>query len=406
MGAGASEASRRGALARLIAPLPLQQFFAEYYEQRHYRGSEPVAEIADLLDIDRIDEIISDSELPRTSLTMAFAGHAVPPGEYTFGNGNINRGAVLDLFRQGRTIVLPQLHYADGKLFAFCLALEREFGARVQTNIYLTPRESSGFGIHYDDHDVIVLQVSGRKKWEIYGRGAHLPYRGEKFDRRRDSPGDLIEEFVLEPGQSLYVPRGLMHRAQTVSEEPSLHITVGILVQTWADLLLEAVGEASLRTPALRKSLPPSLFLDEGETARHGQHFAGLLAEVCRQADFDAVRDMFADNFVRGQGPRVRGGLNLLGGGIRPGGVFRFRDDMLFRFDEAEDGAQLTVAGSRIALDRDIADALRRVSARTEFSLDELGVADNDRLRDAVGQLVAYGLLEACGSRGRQNAGS
>jgi len=396
MGADASEASRQGALARLIAPLSLQQFFEEYYEQRHYHGPEPVAEIAHLLDIDRIDEIISDSELPPSSLTMAYSGHGVPPGEYTFGNGNINRGAVLDLFRQGRTIVLPQLHYADGKLFAFCLALEREFGARVQTNIYLTPRESTGFGIHYDDHDVMVLQVSGRKKWEIYGRGSHLPYRGEKFDRRRDSPGDLVEEFVLEPGQSLYLPRGLMHRAQTVSDEPSLHITVGILVQTWADFMLEAVGEASLRIPGLRKSLPRALFFAEGETGRHKQHFAALLAEVCQEADFEVVRDMFADNFVRGQGPRVRGGLNLLGRGIQLGDVFRFRDDMLYRFDEAEDEVQLTVAGSRIALDGEIAGELKRVSGGRPFALCDLKVSDSELLAETVGQLVAYGLLEPC----------
>ena len=394
MGADASEACREGALARLIAPLSLRQFFDEYYEQRHYHSRESVADIADLLDIDRIDEIISDSELPPTSLTMAYSGNGVPPGEYTFANGNINRGAVLDLFRQGRTIVLPQLHYADGKLFAFCLALEREFGARVQTNIYLTPREASGFGIHYDDHDVIVLQVSGRKKWEIYERGSHLPFRGEKFDRRRDTPGDLIEEFILEPGQSLYLPRGLMHRAQAVSEEPSLHITVGILVQTWADFMLEAVGEASLRIPGLRKSLPRALFFHEGEAGRHKQHFSALLAEVCQQANFEVIRDMFADNFVRGQGPRVRGGLNLLGRGIQLGDVFKFRDNMLYRFDEAEDDVQLTVAGSRIALDKTIAGELKRVSAGPPFSLRDLRVPDSRLLVDEIGQLVAYGLLE------------
>lgn len=385
---------RDGALARLIAPLAREAFFETYFEKRHFHNPVPVAEVGDLLSIERIDEIISDSELPPTSLTMAYSGRGVPLEEYTYGNGTINRGAVLDLYRSGRTIVLPQMHFADGKLYSFCLALEREFGARVQTNIYLTPRESSGFGIHYDDHDVIVLQVSGRKKWEIYEPSSQLPYRGEKFDSNRDVPGKLVEEFELEPGQSLYVPRGLMHRAQTVSDDSSLHITVGILVQTWADFLLETVAEASLRIPGLRNSLPRSLYFDEAARAQHRQEFAGLLAQVCETADFETTRAMFADNFVREQGPRVRGGLNALSQGVGEGTTLGFRDNVLFRFDDHDDEAVLTVAGSRIPMDKAIAAELRRVSSQPSFSPGELDVTDRPALIETIGQLVAYGLLE------------
>ena len=51
------------------------------------------------------------------------------------------------------------------------------------------------------------------------------------------------------------------------------------------------------------------------------------------------------------------------GRAIQLGDAFRFRDNMLYRFDEAEDDVQLTVAGSRIALDKTIAGELKRVSA-------------------------------------------
>ncbi|TIX51389.1 cupin domain-containing protein [Alteraurantiacibacter aquimixticola] len=381
-------------LASLIAPLSAEEFFARYYEKDWFCTPQPVAEVGDLLSIDRIDEILSDSELPPTSLTMAKSGASLPLSEYTHANGVIDRGAVLDNFRDGATIVLPQLHYADGKLYAFCLALEREFGARIQTNIYLTPSNAHGFGVHYDGHDVFVLQVSGRKKWEIYGQRDGLPFRGEKFSKHRDDPGELRETFVLEPGQCLYVPRGLAHRALTEGDEASLHITVGILVQTWAEFMLEAVAEASLRIPQMRQSLPRSLYFDEGKRSEHAAMFADLMAQLGREASFDATLAAFGSNFVQGQGPRIRGALNALVEGIGEDDRLRVRDSILYTIEEGEGGPQLAIAGSMIDLAADLAPQLRERLAAGDLSMSDFTVTDRQDLRDTVETLVAYGLLE------------
>ncbi len=68
-----------------------------------------------------------------------------------------------------------------------------------------------------------------------------------------------MEEFVLKAGECAYVPRGLMHDASTHGDEPSLHITLGLIVKTWADLMLEAVSEVALRHPPLFAAPFPSL---------------------------------------------------------------------------------------------------------------------------------------------------
>ncbi|WP_338241038.1 cupin domain-containing protein [Aurantiacibacter hainanensis] len=393
----ASTRSASDALAMLIAPLSPAEFFDTYYEKSYFRGTHRHAAIGDLLSIDRIDEIIADSELPPTSIAMAKSGQSISPAEYTFANGVVDRGAVLDGFRDGATIILPQLHFADGKLYEFCLSLERAFGARTQTNIYMTPPGEHGFGVHYDDHDVFVLQVAGAKDWEIYGDRETLPFRGERFRKDRDDPGELKAQFVLETGQCLYVPRGTAHRALTHGDGPSLHITVGILVQTWADFMLEAVAEASLRIPEMRRSLPRDLFFDGGNREAHKASFERLARAIADSASFDATLAAFSGNFVRSQGGRVRGGLNALCRPIGADDRFTVRDNVLYAFEDSREeggeGRQIVLAGASLPLSDALAGQLQDRIAAGSLSKSDFDVTDNEELDDVIGSLVAYGLL-------------
>ena len=381
-------------LASLIAPLTVDEFFARYYEQDWYLTPGTVPAVTDLISIDRIDEIIADSELPPNSLGMAKEGRGIPTDEFTHPSGAIDRGAVLDNYRNGMTIVLPQLPFADGKLYAFCLALERDFGARIQTNIYLTPNSSQGFGIHYDDHDVLVLQVSGRKKWEIFGQRDGLPYKGEKFRNGEHDPGELKAEFVIEPGQVLYVPRGLAHRATNAGEEPSLHITVGILVQTWAEFMLEAVAEASLRTPEMRHSLPRSLYFDATQRDANEAAFRAILAQMVEKISFDATVSVFGGNFLTAQSPHVRGALNALASGIAETDRLTVRQSILYVIDAGGDEPQLTIGDTVVDLKPDLAPQLQALLNAGSLTMADFTVDDAEDLRDTVETLVCYGLLE------------
>lgn len=82
-----------------------------------------------------------------------------------------------------------------------------------------------------------------------------LALKGHGDHARQDNPGPVSEEFDLRAGDTLYVPRGLVHEAIS-TDERSLHVTVGILSWTWFDFLLEAVEKLASSDLHVRAALP------------------------------------------------------------------------------------------------------------------------------------------------------
>ena len=164
--------------------------------------------------------------------------------------------AMIADMREGGTLVLDQAQCVDSTLWRLCRLLEAETGHRFQANLYLTPPNGKGSIPHWDDHDVFVLQVLDRKKWQLETQHRALPARGEKMHRveGREFQGD-ITELMFEQGDLLYVPRGWIHAAECGSE-PSLHVTIGLIPHFFEDFLRAAIKTAIERDRSLRSALP------------------------------------------------------------------------------------------------------------------------------------------------------
>jgi len=92
------------------------------------------------------------------------------------------------------------------------------------------------------------------KEWRV---GA-APSRSFPAAALPNEPIDSVpdaEGYLLTPGDALYIPRGYAHEAVTQTSS-SLHLTVGIHVFTWADLLGEALHLVAAENSDLRRALP------------------------------------------------------------------------------------------------------------------------------------------------------
>jgi Cupin superfamily protein len=149
---------------------------------------------------------------------------------------------VLAEWERGATIVLQGLHLTSAAVGAFCRSLEEWLGHPAQANAYYTPRSAQGLPVHHDTHDVFVLQVGGEKRWRVYDPALELPLKNQRYSEELGDPGEAVEDRVLRPGDTLYLPRGWLHEAMT-SDTDSLHLTIGVNVVTWLDAFKAALEE-------------------------------------------------------------------------------------------------------------------------------------------------------------------
>ncbi|RZS89945.1 ribosomal protein L16 Arg81 hydroxylase [Motilibacter rhizosphaerae] len=404
------------ALARLL-PLPVEEF-----AERHWGREALLARAAalpggpgglsDLLDLDAVDALVSTSGLRTPFLRVAKDGKVVEPGRWTGSGGagaevgdQVRDDALLGLFADGSTLVLQGLHRTHPPLVRFATDLAAELGHPVQVNAYVTPPQSRGFDPHYDVHDVFVIQVAGRKRWQVRRPVLEAPLRSQPWTDRKTAvaaraaePPELEE--VLEPGDVLYLPRGWLHSAEALGET-SAHVTVGIhSITRYA--LAEALLAGAAGAEELRRSLPLGVDVADPEQLREdlASTLEALAAEL-RGADAQAVADRMRRRFwpQSRPGPLSPVRQAAAAAAVGPGTRVRLRPALRVRLAEGtptDDQAApvlLLLPERQLSLPAQTRTALERLLADGGAVVGELPVDDPGDAEVLVRRLLREGVV-------------
>ncbi|MDB5413793.1 MAG: hypothetical protein JWR10_2128 [Rubritepida sp.] len=346
---------------------------------RHFPGSDP-GRFAALLSVAVIDAHLRTDGARSPRISMADetrnGSAGVPEHEFALPDGRVDLPQLLMRFDAGASLVISQFNETHPPLADFCRGLERLFLHGVQANIYLTPPAAQGFRTHFDTHDVLVLQIEGRKRWRVWD-GEPLP----RPTRSTPWPGNMAPEgephhVTLGPGEALYIPRGLMHDAATEPGERSLHVTLGFLEASWAQAIRNLVDDLETSDPNLRESVP---------TWRIGE--ADLLQGLAERLHGMALPENAGrlTNLLLGQLARDRQPLPARGlFAPLPEGGLRLADGMHNHLVQSDDGtATLIWTGGAMTLTPEEAGILTELAEGAE-------PAD----RDFAAKLWRMGLLE------------
>ncbi|MFH9069685.1 JmjC domain-containing protein [Streptomyces alboflavus] len=150
----------------------------------------------------------------------------------------VNMRSLGRLVGEGATLILDQLNVFDPTMEVACRALQWWSHERVQVNAYLTTNDASGFPLHWDDHDVVIVQLAGEKAWEVRGTSRTAPlYRDA--DPNTTPSEEIVWSGIMRTGDIMHIPRGHWHRATRtgIGSGKSLHVTFGITQRTGASWL-------------------------------------------------------------------------------------------------------------------------------------------------------------------------
>jgi len=158
--------------------------------------------------------------------------------------------------KEGGTVVLNRIELVSPQVRALCLSAGQFVGAQTTANAYAAFGPEPATNVHWDTHDVLVMQLKGRKRWRVYEPTHPLPVANQISNERKDELIDApVMDLELEQGSCLYVPRGWWHKVEPVAGYDTIHLAVAIHVPLILDYLIWAAAHILPDLPEVRHGL-------------------------------------------------------------------------------------------------------------------------------------------------------
>lgn len=384
--------------AKAIAPIGVDTFFNEYWEKRPLvvdnRDSNYYSNLLTMAEID----LIVYSLQPDWKTLRLVKGGGFFAQNFMHPDGSANIVQLYNAYEQGYSIILLDLHKRWMPLSGFARELECFLNHPVGINLYLTPKDSQAFVPHFDDHDVFILQIEGTKNWRIYEPIVELPnkeFAGGEQSLPKDQLPPVIDDICLQPGDLLYLPRGYGHNVST-SNSSSLHLTVGVFIYTWSDLLANLVRSLSKQDVAFRRALPPGFIRDRQVKDSLSGQFQELVQFLGTQAKLESGIEKLTDSLLENMKNPLPDGYfqrieNL--GQMSLSTIVQKRKSSLIRIIPKENSITVKYLTKKLEMSQKFAAALDYINTNHKFPIKDLpGIDDNSKLK-FVHRMINSGIL-------------
>jgi 50S ribosomal protein L16 3-hydroxylase len=156
-------------------------------------------------------------------------------GSWRLQQGPFSRTRIARLPRSGWTLLVHGLNLELPEADALLRRFRFLPYARLDDVMVSYAATGGGVGPHFDSYDVFLLQGPGRRRWRV-GRPRE-PRLDPKAPLRILSNFRHEDEWLLEPGDMLYLPPGWAHDG--VSLEPSFTYSIGFRAPSHQDVARE-----------------------------------------------------------------------------------------------------------------------------------------------------------------------
>ena len=203
-------------LQRLIAPLTEAQFLTLLRERKlTFLPSSERRRFETLLSWEALNHLLDGGTFPLERLRVLRESTHIPTILYVK-KGRVVSTALSKLLDQGVSLIFNQLERYVPALHVLCRNIARHTSEGISAAAVLTNGRGGALACHRDDEDLIILQIAGTKRWQVFGPSVvagHPP------------PGPPVFDHLLRAGDVLFLPSGQWHHCEN-GPHRSLHVSI------------------------------------------------------------------------------------------------------------------------------------------------------------------------------------
>jgi 50S ribosomal protein L16 3-hydroxylase len=237
-----------------IAPLthlgtvPVASFMRRHWQRRPLLVRNALPDFVAPVDESVLFQLAGRSDV-EARLVTSFAG-------WRMLRGPIVRRQIPKLSKPRWTLLVQGVDQHDDRASEFLARFRFVSDARLDDLMMSYASDGGGVGPHIDDYDVFLLQARGRRRWRI-GKGDArdvVPGLPLKILRRFK----VEQDWVLEPGDLLYLPPGIAHEGTAVGDG-CLTCSIGFRAPAWSELLEPWLDVLARRPPRAGRYADPGM---------------------------------------------------------------------------------------------------------------------------------------------------
>jgi len=277
---------------QLLGGLTAKAFMQRHWQKKPLLIRQAIPGFKPVLDRSALLDLAAQEDVQSRLVVQPSADGAKP---WRFRHGPFARKALPAFKQPGWTLLVQGVDLLDDRVHALMNQFRFVPDARLDDVMVSYATDGGGVGPHFDSYDVFLLQAHGQRRWRI-GRQKDLGLQP-------DMPLKILAhfepemEFVLEPGDMLYLPPRYAHDGVAVGEcmtysigfrAPGRGELAGELLQRLAEDAMDAAGNA------LYRDAKQAAVVNSGE-------IPDTLVEFARTALEDALGDLLALRRVLGE---------------------------------------------------------------------------------------------------------
>ncbi len=245
---------------QLLGGISPETFMQRYWHKKPLVIRQAIPGFVPLLERIELLELAAQEEVESRLVVQDASGKGAG---WKFKHGPFSRKALPPFKQAGWTLLVQGVDMHDERVHSLINQFRFVPDARLDDLMISYATDQGGVGPHFDSYDVFLLQAHGRRRWRI-GRQKDLSLQP-------DMPLKILanfepeEEFVLEPGDMLYLPPKYAHDG--IAEGECMTYSIGFRSPSQSELAQEVLQRLAEQAV---DELPAALYADPKQAAVEG----------------------------------------------------------------------------------------------------------------------------------------